>query len=346
VFLGFCIKQGGGASGILYVNVINGQELDELHDVLITGAPPAAGAPRPALVRASTGLWVDSLLTPADVGAAAADDSRLTDSREWSATTISQAEAEAGTATTRRAFTAERVRQAIVAWWATVSSGYVTTGDSRLTDAREWSAATVSQAEAEAGTSTSRLAFTPQRVFQAIAAWWNASAAKTKLDGIATGATANSTDAQLRDRSTHTGTQAASTITGLATVATSGAYGDLSGIPTVVTTSAAGLQPATSFGTITYAATTNLDMAVRDGQTNTLTLAGDVGFTASNLANGRTSGVRIIAGVASRTLTFPAEWTFIGTKPASIPSGKTAKMSIECYGTTDADVLIGISIQP
>lgn len=38
---------------------------------------------------------------------------------------------------------------------------------------------------------------------------------KTKLDGIAVGATANSTDAQLRDRSTHTGTQAISTINGL-----------------------------------------------------------------------------------------------------------------------------------
>lgn len=35
---------------------------------------------------------------------------------------------------------------------------------------------------------------------------------KTKLDGIATGATANATDASLRDRSTHTGTQLASTI--------------------------------------------------------------------------------------------------------------------------------------
>lgn len=43
---------------------------------------------------------------------------------------------------------------------------------------------------------------------------------KTKLDGIATGATANATDAQLRDRSTHTGTQAANTITGLAASAT------------------------------------------------------------------------------------------------------------------------------
>jgi hypothetical protein len=38
---------------------------------------------------------------------------------------------------------------------------------------------------------------------------------KTKLDGIATGATANATDAQLRDRATHTGSQAISTVTGL-----------------------------------------------------------------------------------------------------------------------------------
>jgi hypothetical protein len=93
----------------------------------------------------------------------------------------------------------------------------VGTTDARLTDAREWSAATVTQAEAEAGTSTSRLAFSPLRVFQAVAAWWAASSAKTKLDGIATGATANATDAQLRDRATHTGTQIASTISDFAT---------------------------------------------------------------------------------------------------------------------------------
>lgn len=39
---------------------------------------------------------------------------------------------------------------------------------------------------------------------------------KTKLDGIETGATANSTDAQLRNRSTHTGTQLANTISDFA----------------------------------------------------------------------------------------------------------------------------------
>ena len=36
-----------------------------------------------------------------------------------------------------------------------------------------------------------------------------------KINGIATGATANATDAQLRDRSTHTGTQVISTVSGL-----------------------------------------------------------------------------------------------------------------------------------
>ena len=41
------------------------------------------------------------------------------------------------------------------------------------------------------------------------------SADKSKLDGIAANATANSTDSQLRERSTHTGTQAISTISGL-----------------------------------------------------------------------------------------------------------------------------------
>lgn len=40
---------------------------------------------------------------------------------------------------------------------------------------------------------------------------------KTKLSGIATGATKNATDVQLRDRATHTGTQAISTVTGLQT---------------------------------------------------------------------------------------------------------------------------------
>ena len=43
---------------------------------------------------------------------------------EWAAETVPQAEAEAGTGTTRRAWTAQRVRQAIVAWWNGVTSAW------------------------------------------------------------------------------------------------------------------------------------------------------------------------------------------------------------------------------
>jgi len=52
-------------------------------------------------------------------------------------------------------------------------------------------------------------------------------AQETKLSGIATGATANAADAFLMARANHTGTQSVATITGLATVATSGSASDL-----------------------------------------------------------------------------------------------------------------------
>jgi hypothetical protein len=45
-------------------------------------------------------------------------------------------------------------------------------------------------------------------------------AERTKLAGVATAATANAADAALRDRSTHTGTQPYTTVTGLGTAAT------------------------------------------------------------------------------------------------------------------------------
>lgn len=49
------------------------------------------------------------------------DDPRLSDAREWTAATVSKAEAEGGVATARRAWSALRVREAIVAWFNGVS---------------------------------------------------------------------------------------------------------------------------------------------------------------------------------------------------------------------------------
>lgn len=64
VICGYCVKQGSGSSGILYVKVSNGLELYELHDVLI--ASPTTGQ---VLRRSSDGLWRNATLSAGDVGA-------------------------------------------------------------------------------------------------------------------------------------------------------------------------------------------------------------------------------------------------------------------------------------
>ena len=125
-----------------------------------------------------------------------------------------------------------------------------------------------------------------------------------------------------------------------------GPQGEPGPVPPVVSTTTAGLQPATGFGTITYAATVNLDLAARDGQVNTITATGPLELTTSNLANGRTTGLRLIPGASSRTLIFPVDWVFVSAKPASLPANKVARLSIECHGTTNAAVVAAIAIQP
>ena len=92
-------------------------------------------------------------LTPADIGAATAAQGAKADS--------SVQPGDLGSA----AFTA--------------STDYATAAQG--TDAREWTAETVGQAEAEAGAATTRRAWTAQRVRQAIAAWW-ATVSGTKAD--------------------------------------------------------------------------------------------------------------------------------------------------------------------
>jgi len=56
VFMGLCVKSAGAGGGILYVSVINGLELEELHDVLIT--TPAANQ----ILKRNSGntLWVNA----------------------------------------------------------------------------------------------------------------------------------------------------------------------------------------------------------------------------------------------------------------------------------------------
>lgn len=135
--------------------------------------------------------------------------------------------------------------------------------------------------------------------------------------------------------------------TAAAGVATAASRADhVHALPAVVSTSAAGLQPATGYGEITYAAQVTLDFAARNGQMNTITLTGDLELLASNLANGRETQVRLIPGASERTLTFPVDWVFLSAKPATVPANKEMLLSFAAYGSTAASVRVVALTQP
>jgi hypothetical protein len=342
----------------------------------------------PTAHKASHATGGADALTPADIGAE-----------------VAGAAAAAQSAAVQRSNHTGEQSISTVTGLQTAIDGKVGTDDVRLSNAREWSATTISQAEAEAGTGTTRRAFTAQRVFQAVAAWWASSSAKTKLDGIETGAEVNvqadwnasSGDGAILNKPA-LGSAAAAATTDFATaaqgaladtavqpgalsaVATSGAYGDLSGRPTIptpadaaplapgtaavgsstdyaredhvhplpglVTSTTAGLQPATGYGSIAYAAQVTLDFAALNGQMNSITLTDALGFLTTNLANGREVRLRLIPGASERALTFPVDWVFYSAKPANIPANKEMILSLAAYGETNATVRAIAVTQP
>ncbi len=89
--------------------------------------------------------------------------------------------------------------------------------------------------------------------------------------------------------------------------------------------------------TLSYSATTDLDLTAADEQT--ITLAGNITFTTSNRATSRVKGLRIIGDGSSRTLAWPAGWKWLGPVPTSLAAGKTARLSLVCYGPADTDIV-------
>jgi hypothetical protein len=167
-----------------------------------------------------------------------------------------------------------------------VDSTVVRTNDSRLTDAREWTASTVSQIEAETGTATTRRAWTAQRVRQAILGWWNGSGDKAKLDGIEAGAQVNV--------ATNLGYTAATT-TGTVTSST----GSNATVP-AATTSAAGLMTSTDKSKLNgIEAGAQVNVATNLGQSRNATSYTVTSSTGSNTT--LAAATTTLAGVLTST---------------------------------------------
>lgn len=138
------------------------------------------------------------------------------------------------------------------------------------------------------------------------------------------------------DSATSTLTVANTSVTGTLTAATANVTGTF-------TASKSELTQAT----LSYAATTDIDFAAVTGTYQTVSLTGDVTFTTSNRAAGRSVVLRIICDGTNRNFTFPAGWKFLGVSaPASITANKTAVLSVTLFGTADSDAVCAYSVEP
>jgi len=77
----------------------------------------------------------------------------------------------------------------------------------------------------------------------------------------------------------------------------------------------------------------------------TRSAAGTITFTASNYRAGAIKTVRIIPGASNRTLNFPANWVFVGTRPASILANKVGILTVTSFGTTEANCVAAWAVQ-
>jgi hypothetical protein len=93
----------------------------------------------------------------------------------------------------------------------------------------------------------------------------------------------------------------------------------------------------------TATGTQNLDFTSQGYLTHSIT--GNITYTASNYAAGRSLSVRITCDGTQRNLTFPTNWVFVGSKPTAIAASKIAILSVTSFGATEAETVAAYAVQ-
>ena len=90
--------------------------------------------------------------------------------------------------------------------------------------------------------------------------------------------------------------------------------------------------------TQSFSSTSSLDF---NGKIKTMTLTGSTYFTSSNLSPGKTVVMKLYASGSSYSLFWPTNYIWLNsTASTQLASGKTAVVSLTCFGNTESDVVV------
>ena len=93
----------------------------------------------------------------------------------------------------------------------------------------------------------------------------------------------------------------------------------------------------------TASGTQNIDFTSEGYLTHSIT--GNITYTASNYAEGKSLTIRITSDGTTRNLTFPSSWVFVGSKPTSIAASKVSILSVTSFGATEANTVAAYAVQ-
>ena len=82
-------------------------------------------------------------------------------------------------------------------------------------------------------------------------------------------------------------------------------------------------------------------------QVQTMSFSASLTLSATNnSATGRSKTLKMKnTSGSTQTLSFPSGWTFVGTKPTDQAGGKTAILTVTCFGSGDANIVAGYAVE-